>query len=595
LRVTGTPGKYLRFNAEGELAEADGRINVRDFGAVGDNATDDSAAFVAAIAHARSLGIANHGYSHSASPTLFVPAGVYYLGSTTLDFECCLIFEGETGSGPAGGSTTLRWDDGVTGLRFQFANTSGADGVKPLDLTATATGSLVRNLRLEGARSDALDDGVSFGIHMRAPITVRDVMIQGFGSNGVQIKCGFGGGGAFEGNGNTFYLERLWIEGCYHGVHCEGADSNAGTGMAINCMSNQGWGISDSSFLGNTWVSCHTATNTFGPFTATGENARSVFLGCYTEPDMPPAIVRSPSMVIGGHQGAGVNGNLAGSRPWLGSVYDALCAQGDFIVEKEVAAASYRIFGADEAYGPGWNGSLHLPSRNAVFDKIEAMSARTAELEQRVMNLELSLSLTGGGGSPSLPALGGTSLLEFTQQLGNAAWGASGISVVSNDAVAPDGTTTADKIVESAANARHDFAQLELADGSFTTSVYAKAAGRRYAFILLYIGTNSTAQALFDLQTGTALAITDSSAVLSSISNYAVEAPNGYTRLVVTFTTAGAQSIYFALGLSDSATPSYNTDGNYPYLGDGTSGVHAWQFQLISGTDATGGPLAVNP
>ena len=82
------------------------------------------------------------------------------------------------------------------------------------------------------------------------------------------------------------------------GVYCQGGDANAGIGIALNIMGNGGWGINDQSFLGNTWIACHTpgngnwSTGVGGPYRAPGGgNSRTLFLGCYSESDQAPSQV----------------------------------------------------------------------------------------------------------------------------------------------------------------------------------------------------------------------------------------------------------------------------------------------------------------
>ena len=59
--------------------------------------------------------------------------------------------------------------------------------------------------------------------------------------------------------------------------------------IGTDCSNNQGAGIYDASSLGNTYVNCHTANNEGGPYLVEDTNAASVFIGCYTEGDQPPA------------------------------------------------------------------------------------------------------------------------------------------------------------------------------------------------------------------------------------------------------------------------------------------------------------------
>jgi hypothetical protein len=80
----------------------------------------------------------------------------------------------------------------------------------------------------------------------------------------------------------------------------DGGDTNAGVAVALDSSSNGGWGVYDSSFLGNTYVGAHTATNALGGYKSDGLSARNMFLNCYAESDQNPTEIRPPSMVVGG-------------------------------------------------------------------------------------------------------------------------------------------------------------------------------------------------------------------------------------------------------------------------------------------------------
>jgi len=171
-------------------------------------------------------------------------------------------------------------------------------------------------------------------------------------------------------------------------------------------------------------------------------------------------------------------------------------------------------------------------------------------------------------GVPRLDYLGSTCpklLLEpqrtnsqtYSEQIDNAAWGLSGVSVSANNAISPDGNTNADKIVESAASARHEFYGVSASfSGNNAVSFFAKAAGRRYFCALEPTGAGG---ATFDLQTGTVATVT---AVSASIENYG----NGWYRCSVIINKSATSQIYYVLRTTSSV-------GIETYTGDGTSGV----------------------
>ena len=90
-----------------------------------------------------------------------------------------------------------------------------------------------------------------------------------------------------------------------HGVYVHGPDSNAGIGIGINAVANGGWGIYGSSFLGNTYMGCHTSTNRGGAYKIEGGTNFSVLMGCYSESDQTASVVHQVGVVVGGDHGAG--------------------------------------------------------------------------------------------------------------------------------------------------------------------------------------------------------------------------------------------------------------------------------------------------
>jgi hypothetical protein len=170
-----------------------------------------------------------------------------------------------------------------------------------------------------------------------------------------------------------------------------------------------------------------------------------------------------------------------------------------------------------------------------------------------------------------------TNLLTYSQEADNAAWGKGNASVVANQAVAPDGTTTMDKFVEASdVGQQHDLNNLAtLATATtYAMSIYLKAAERTIVRLLAsgsaYSGAGTTAErsAFFDLSNGTVSTI-GSGLVSASIQSVG----NGiYRCTIVDTTTSAASGGPTATLVSTGTTTTYN--------GDGTSGVYVWGAQL---------------
>ena len=174
-----------------------------------------------------------------------------------------------------------------------------------------------------------------------------------------------------------------------------------------------------------------------------------------------------------------------------------------------------------------------------------------------------------------------TNLRTFSEDLTTGAYVKTDCTISSNTAVAPDGTTTADTIVENTANAPHFvFSPVTITGGATTTfSVFLKAANRNAQVRLQSNnGTFSFVIADINLANGTQIGTTSSSGA-SSISLTIAPFNNGWYRVVVT--AALAADVTSAAGY----VLTYN--GGVSYAGNGTSGVLAWGWQHEAGTFAT--------
>lgn len=233
-----------------------GSINVKAFGAKGDGVTNDSAAFVAAIAFLKS--ISNLSGSGQGSPRLFIPEGKYYLGSTTLEITHGLIIEGDSLGEVGGQASQLIWDANTTGIRVQSYNTTGASGTYAgVPGTNTGSGTIIRNLMLIGGFAST--EAEAHGIHLRARAVIENVRIESFEGDGIFVKAD--GGQAYSGNANSFKVSNVSVANCRIGLYVEGGDANAGTidGFdAITCRQAPTW---DKSGLGNNYKAPHAAGN----------------------------------------------------------------------------------------------------------------------------------------------------------------------------------------------------------------------------------------------------------------------------------------------------------------------------------------------
>ena len=173
------------------------------------------------------------------------------------------------------------------------------------------------------------------------------------------------------------------------------------------------------------------------------------------------------------------------------------------------------------------------------------------------------------------PAWGaGRNLFLWSEALQTSPWYSANASVVANQAIAPDGAITADKILDNTVNTAHYYAQnvTVVSATTYTLSVYLKAGERNFASVQLGgsgFGNQATA---VNLTTGQV------SLIGSPVSGTATSVGNGWWRVTVTATSTGT-----------AATPLISVDsalGNQFYAGTGTSGIYVWGAQLNPGSTA---------
>ncbi len=178
-------------------------------------------------------------------------------------------------------------------------------------------------------------------------------------------------------------------------------------------------------------------------------------------------------------------------------------------------------------------------------------------------------------GAPRNRIVQGQNLFLQSETFDNGSWAKTTSSVTANATTAPDGTVTADKLVEDSSNAPHYINQAPggtTANGqTVTISVFAKAAERSYLLIAPNAGT-STHLAYFNLSTGTI------GTLGTAVLGYKISpALNGFYRCSVTVPYVTATPTMRLQVASADATPSYQ--------GDGASGIYLWGANMTHGTN----------
>lgn len=177
-----------------------------------------------------------------------------------------------------------------------------------------------------------------------------------------------------------------------------------------------------------------------------------------------------------------------------------------------------------------------------------------------------------------------TNLALRSATLDNATWAKSGATVVADASTAPDGTVSADKIVESSGGTTHVIAQAGIAVTSglmYTASFFAKAAERSVLiFQFPSAAFGATLSSWFDLS---AAAVSKTSGTGTSVSRTIQSVGNGVYRCTVsaqaTATVSTGNMLLLYLDNSPTGTGSYS--------GDGSSGLYVWGVQFEARAQAT--------
>lgn len=191
------------------------------------------------------------------------------------------------------------------------------------------------------------------------------------------------------------------------------------------------------------------------------------------------------------------------------------------------------------------------------------------------------------------PITGTRNLLTYTEQFDNAVWSKAQATVSANTAVAPDGTTTADSILDTAVSNIHycaqDITSLAPSGKTYTVSAYAKANTINYMTLGISDISSGTlyAVAVFNLSTGAVSTSGAAGTSYSVVSSSVSAVGNGWYRCVVT--VVAGTSVTFLRGVlapNKTGVITGSAGGLESYLGNG-SGFYAWGAQLELGSTAT--------
>lgn len=288
--------------------------DVRHYGAVGDGAADDTLAVGRAIDAIERLAAGRTDYASNGA-VLYFPRGTYRL-SATLRIRRAMRIRGEIASN-WGSTTYLRWPTGMHGIVLQgtgVLTSNRADGtiIEGLNIQGgargpwTALSAAELDDPLTSPETQGHEERLGCGICVHAfGVKIRNCVLAGWEYDAIHVE-----GITSSKNANGVQIDDCVISACgRHGVFLAGENANAGTVQRIlGTGALNGYTIYDRSFLGNTFVACHSEGARRSYYTADGGVANCTFVGCYQESSDGPAQLGVGTLVLGGTWGNGVAG-----------------------------------------------------------------------------------------------------------------------------------------------------------------------------------------------------------------------------------------------------------------------------------------------
>jgi hypothetical protein len=256
-----------------------------------------------------------------------------------------------------------------------------------------------------------------------------------------------------------------------------------------------------------------------------------------------------------------------------------------------VAGFGVQQFSPADLFSAGEQGAWYDPSDFSTLFTDSAGTTPVTAVEQFVgLMLDKSKGGVGTNGAARY------NLLTYSEDQSNAIWSNFSATQSSNVAVAPNGTTTADKIVEtagSALQARYNTIT-GLTSVAYTASMYfkqASGADRQYANLSVSgSGSANWFAATFDLTGAGAVVKTGAGASGTYQSSSITAVGNGWYHCIVTGLTGQTGTSYFYAGPSDISNPTYTSFGVVSYTGDTAKGVLVWGADLRPASQANLAP-----
>lgn len=190
-------------------------------------------------------------------------------------------------------------------------------------------------------------------------------------------------------------------------------------------------------------------------------------------------------------------------------------------------------------------------------------------------------------------------LLSYTEDFSNGVYTKLNTSITTNSATAPNGTLTADKLIENTTNDQHIFFTSNTATTGqvYTFSAYLKAADMQYGVIQIVdsSASNKRFTVLADLVNGI-IVTTRSLNSPTNTSSSITSVGNGWYRVTCTMSQVGGTTCYTNVGISNSSNPTWNAVDFPSYAGTNGNGIYVWGLQCEQSSTASAyQPIATTP
>ena len=163
-----------------------------------------------------------------------------------------------------------------------------------------------------------------------------------------------------------------------------------------------------------------------------------------------------------------------------------------------------------------------------------------------------------------------TNLLKYSEDFSDTTLWATNGAIITNAAIAPDGTLSADHLQETSISSAHGkFQGFDITAGTYTRSIYAKAAERSWFYVKQYDGVSNSG-AWFNLTAGTV------GTVQAGMTAAMEPAGDGWFKCSITNTTsASTERAQYGVATNNGA---------FSYVGTTGLGVYIWGAQFTEST-----------